>query len=214
MTTTLGNSTCSANIGPSDAGAILWFDPRREHSSVPTTSGKFKPVALDQIRTAGNSLPMQSWVLPYFRSGPRSRASIASANSCVRAGHCAVQIQQSTQLDGSRRMVWMTQPGMNRRSVCKPDANIGGATGAIVAVDVDPRHGGDAALSKLEARHGALPRTWRAITGSGGAHIYFRSPDGVILRSQIAGWPTASTRPGGVPGWSAFLKKPDEKCSL
>src|SRR6516225_10039819 len=85
MTTTLGKSTCSANIAPSDAGAILWFDPRREHSSVPTaksrsrhaqglgldwpehggmligsglqalaTSGKFKPVALGQIRTAGN----------------------------------------------------------------------------------------------------------------------------------------------------------------
>jgi hypothetical protein len=35
-TTTLGNSTCSAHIHPSERGSILWFDPRREHSSVPT----------------------------------------------------------------------------------------------------------------------------------------------------------------------------------
>jgi hypothetical protein len=34
---TLGNSTCSANTRRSDRwllGSILWFDPRREHSSV------------------------------------------------------------------------------------------------------------------------------------------------------------------------------------
>ena len=39
VTTTVGNSTCSATIRRSDRwllGPILWFDPRREHSSVPT----------------------------------------------------------------------------------------------------------------------------------------------------------------------------------
>ena len=39
MTTILGNSICSANTRRSDRwllGFILWFDPRREHSSVPT----------------------------------------------------------------------------------------------------------------------------------------------------------------------------------
>ena len=38
--TPLGNSTCSANIHPSECQAILWFDPRREHSSVPTAKSR------------------------------------------------------------------------------------------------------------------------------------------------------------------------------
>jgi hypothetical protein len=40
VTTTLGNSTCSANISPSERGSILWFDPRREHSSIPTAKSR------------------------------------------------------------------------------------------------------------------------------------------------------------------------------
>jgi hypothetical protein len=43
--------------------------------------------------------------------------------------------------------------------------------GAIVAIDIDPRHGGD--VGALEEIHGPMPRTWRARTGSGGDHIYF-----------------------------------------
>jgi hypothetical protein len=38
--TPLGSSTCSANIHPSECRAILWFDPRREHSSVPTAKSR------------------------------------------------------------------------------------------------------------------------------------------------------------------------------
>ena len=52
-----------------------------------------------------------------------------------------------------------------------PDANIGAVMGAIVAIDIDPQHGGDAGA--LEKNHGPMPRTWRAKTGSGGEHIYF-----------------------------------------
>jgi hypothetical protein len=52
-----------------------------------------------------------------------------------------------------------------------PDANIGAAMGNIIAIDVDPLHGGD--ISALEKIHGPLPPTWRARTGSGGEHLYF-----------------------------------------
>src|SRR5262245_21524929 len=34
-----------------------------------------------------------------------------------------------------------------------PDANIGIATGRMVVVDIDPRHGGDAAIAELEIKH-------------------------------------------------------------
>jgi hypothetical protein len=58
----------------------------------------------------------------------------------------------------------------------RPGANIGAATGGIVGIDLDPRHGGDVTIAELEAKHGRLPRTWRARTGSGGEHVYFRAP--------------------------------------
>jgi hypothetical protein len=54
------------------------------------------------------------------------------------------------------------------------DANYAVRTdGALVVMDVDPRNGGDETLRALEREHGALPHTWRVITGSGGEHIFF-----------------------------------------
>jgi AAA domain/Bifunctional DNA primase/polymerase, N-terminal len=53
-------------------------------------------------------------------------------------------------------------------------ANIGTATCWATVLDVDPRHGGDAALDDLELRHGPLPDTAEVLTGGGGRHVYFR----------------------------------------
>ena len=60
-----------------------------------------------------------------------------------------------------------------------PDANIAVVTGAIsglVVVDIDPKHGGDRSLERLEARHGKLANTVESATGGGGRHIYFAYP--------------------------------------
>lgn len=69
-----------------------------------------------------------------------------------------------------------------------PEANIGIATGqesGVWALDVDPRHGGDVTLDTLEAKHGRLPSSLRARTGSGGLHILFRHPgDGKLSNSS------------------------------
>ena len=57
-----------------------------------------------------------------------------------------------------------------------PNANIGIVTGrvsGIVAVDVDPRSGGDSALRGLEERWGALPATPEVRIGGGGRHLWF-----------------------------------------
>lgn len=62
-----------------------------------------------------------------------------------------------------------------------PDANIGIVTGEIsnlVVLDIDPKHGGDASLARLERRYGPLPDTIEAITGGGGRHLYFAHPGG------------------------------------
>lgn len=64
-----------------------------------------------------------------------------------------------------------------------PGANVAIVTGAvsgIIVLDVDPQHGGDASLRRLEARHGPLPPTLEAMTGGGGRHIYFAHPGGVV----------------------------------
>jgi hypothetical protein len=66
-----------------------------------------------------------------------------------------------------------------------PLANIGMVTGKTIALDVDPRHGGDASLEVLEAEHGPLPATTRVLTGGGGEHILFRAPAGIEIRSSV-----------------------------
>jgi hypothetical protein len=62
------------------------------------------------------------------------------------------------------------------------DFNIGVATGSasggVVVIDIDPRHGGDREFAKLKQRLGLLPRTLTCDTGGGGQHYYFRAPAG------------------------------------
>lgn len=68
-----------------------------------------------------------------------------------------------------------------------PDANIGIATGSIsggivvIDIDIDEDKGvyGDDSLREWEKEHGELPETWRAITGRGGYHYYYRSDEKV-----------------------------------
>lgn len=68
-----------------------------------------------------------------------------------------------------------------------PDANIGIVTGEIsnlVVLDIDPQHGGDASLERLERRYGPLPVTIEAKTGGGGRHLYFSHPGG-LTRNRV-----------------------------
>lgn len=58
-----------------------------------------------------------------------------------------------------------------------PTANVGIAVpDGWRVLDVDPRNGGDAELARLLHRHGELPATITARTGSGGAHYLFIFP--------------------------------------
>ena len=64
------------------------------------------------------------------------------------------------------------------------DCNFGVVTGqksGVVVLDVDPKHGGDDTLAKLEAEHGALPQTVQVLTGGGGHHYYFQCPTDLLL---------------------------------
>jgi hypothetical protein len=65
-----------------------------------------------------------------------------------------------------------------------PAANVAIATGAVVVMDIDPRHGGDASLAQLEARNGKVAPSWRVRTGGGGLHVYFRAPSGITIKNS------------------------------
>lgn len=63
--------------------------------------------------------------------------------------------------------------------------NVGVRTGrasGVLVIDVDA--GGGAGLAELERRVGALPETLEATTPTGGRHLYYRYPDGVVVRSS------------------------------
>ena len=82
-----------------------------------------------------------------------------------------------------------------------PDANIGLACGresGVVALDVDPRHGGDESLEEVQIRIGRLPSGPVNLTGGGGRHFLFRWP-GVEVRNQagVLGLPGLDFRGDG-----------------
>lgn len=68
-----------------------------------------------------------------------------------------------------------------------PQANVGISCigSGFVALDVDPRYGGDRTLVEIESRYGPLPHTVRQHTGGGGAHILFRAPPDFQPRGSI-----------------------------
>jgi hypothetical protein len=64
-----------------------------------------------------------------------------------------------------------------------PNANVGVRTGAasgLVVLDIDPEHDGEASLHRLTDTFGPLPDGRVVRTGSGGRHLYFRHPGGLV----------------------------------
>ncbi|MEU1302820.1 bifunctional DNA primase/polymerase [Streptomyces shenzhenensis] len=61
----------------------------------------------------------------------------------------------------------------------EPDANIGAPCklNDWAVVDIDPRNGGRESLQALETRVGVLPGTTMQLTGGGGLHMLYHSPD-------------------------------------
>lgn len=58
-----------------------------------------------------------------------------------------------------------------------------GAASGVFVVDVDTYKGGGDTLDDIEAEYGRLPDTVEVVTGRGGRHLYFRTPEGVVIPS-------------------------------
>jgi hypothetical protein len=105
--------------------------------------------------------------------GGRRQCSCGNADCESPAKHPYARLAPKGCLNASR------DPRIVQRWFRGAPYNLGIRTGAasgIVVIDVDPRHGGDETLAELERRFGALPPTWRFLTGGGGEHILFRHP--------------------------------------
>jgi len=62
-------------------------------------------------------------------------------------------------------------------------ANVGIVTGSVshvLVLDIDPQHGGEESLARLETQHGPLPATVELTTGGEGRHLYFQHPGGAV----------------------------------
>lgn len=114
-------------------------------------------------------------VFPCHSAHPTSGCSCGSAECGSPGKHPRVRGGlHSSSTDASVIRAWWAR---------WPRANVGVRTGAIsglVVVDVDPRHGGDATMRELESVYGELPATRTIRTASGGRHLYFRHPGGLV----------------------------------
>ncbi|MCF6409009.1 bifunctional DNA primase/polymerase [Pseudalkalibacillus salsuginis] len=81
-----------------------------------------------------------------------------------------------------------------------PQANIGIPTGSIsgvIALDIDPRNGGDDSFHNLMVEHGRLPQTVEALTGGDGRHILFKTSPYRRIKNKVGILPGIDIRGDG-----------------
>lgn len=141
------------------------------------------------LKYAGLGLP----VFPLHHIQGDGSCSCAAGSLCESAGKHPLFSgwQQSATTDRDAITQWWSQ---------HPNANIGIPTGKAsgwLALDSDPRHGGDKSLVALEKKHGSLSATVTAHTGSGGQHYLFQMPEGVLIPNRTGFVPGLDIRADG-----------------
>ena len=108
--------------------------------------------------------------------------SLLPAHTAV-AGECSCG-NSSCSSHGKHPMIvgWLERATADPRQISQwwrrwPGANVGVRTGhGLVVIDIDPRNGGSRSFEFLEDELGPLPSTVSVLTGSGGKHLYFKTP--------------------------------------
>jgi hypothetical protein len=127
--------------------------------------------ALDAAHRGFPVFPLKQYIAPGTEATEQQRkdAIDRAKEPCIR------KWPQLATTDESQIRRWWAQ---------WPQANIGGAMAGFLAVDVDPRHGGDTAFEALNMVEGftetALSQTW-----SDGAHHVYRLPPDTSLGNSV-----------------------------
>lgn len=113
------------------------------------------------------------------------------------SGHCSCTLGVKCHSPGKhpRFLNWGNRGTTNAGTITAwftsvSKGNVGlptGIKGKIVVLDVDVRNGGIQTLNSLIAKHGPIPTTVRALSGSGGPHIYFQHPGDVEYAKVLLG---------------------------
>jgi hypothetical protein len=128
--------------------------------------------ALPDLAAAALELAAAEWAVFPLRA--RDKRPLRACRDCWQSG-CRAPADCGHQLCHGVLDATIDLAAVTRWWAQRPQANIGARVPAgCIVLDIDPRHGGDAALAELEARWGPLPTTVRVRTGSGGWHYYFR----------------------------------------
>lgn len=102
-------------------------------------------------------------------------------------GQSVFPLHGKAPIKGSRGLLDATRDADAIRSMWRPDANVGIATGdpsGVWVLDIDPEHGGEDSLLALQVAHDDLPETLTVRTGGGGRHFYWLMPSGVEVRNR------------------------------
>jgi hypothetical protein len=115
------------------------------------------------------------------------------------AGHGLPVIPLPPRSKGPTLKDWPALATVNPRQIeawfdQTPDGNYGIATAGLVAVDIDPRHGGHLWLEDHEHR---LPETFRFRTGGGGLHLLYKAPEGRAIGNRANLAPGVDIRGNG-----------------
>ncbi|MEX2134557.1 MAG: bifunctional DNA primase/polymerase [Acidimicrobiia bacterium] len=125
------------------------------------------------------SLPPVQWALLYARRG----WSVVAMHSVDSSGSCTCGRIDCPSPSKHPHIRWehaMSQPAtedeLRHWWTLWPEANVGVVTGSVsgvATIDIDPRHGGDETLTRLEG----FPPTLESVTGGGGRHLWYARPD-------------------------------------
>lgn len=177
--TTTQNDTIDTNTGPQEKT----IERKEEPGIAPpkkATTATIRDIALRLAQAA------KFKVFPVYAMTPEGRCSCGKADCARPAKHPATA---HGVLDASNDPSVVGQWNWTGR-------NIGVSAEEMLVLDVDGEDG-KKSLAKLEKKHGALPATVKAVTGSGGFHFYFRLPAGAQVTNSVKFQPGLDTRTAG-----------------